>query len=212
MTLMTQSSTILSFDTTGSQDSIAVKVNGQIYNKLLPRGGSGLQSAILVSELTQLLLERERTLATIDVLCVLSGPGSFTGIRLGLATAQGLKLATKCVIFAPTLLDVLLFRHKESIAVIDSKRGDYFVKIDSSISIMTLQQLQEARKHRSIISVNPIPGVEVISPSHSIAHELIEFYESCNHREQFMRLEPFYSRTPEFAKKTPFVFKAQETA
>lgn len=209
---MTQPSTILSFDTTGSQDSIAVRVNGQIYNKLLPRGGNGLQSAILVPELTRLLLEKDRALADIDVLCVLTGPGSFTGIRLGLATAQGLKLVTHCSIFAPTLLDVLLFRHKESIAVVDSKRGDYVVKKDGSISMMTLQQLQEAAVKRSIVSVDSIPDVEVIVPRQSIAHELIDFYDSCERREKFMRLEPFYTRTPEFAKKKPFIFKSQETA
>ncbi|WP_198022273.1 tRNA (adenosine(37)-N6)-threonylcarbamoyltransferase complex dimerization subunit type 1 TsaB [Candidatus Odyssella acanthamoebae] len=210
--MTTQSSTILSFDSTGSQDSVAVRVNGQVHGKLLPKGGSGLQSAILVTELAQLLSDSERTLADIDVLCVVTGPGSFTGIRLGLATAQGLKLATNCSIFAPTLLDVLLCCQKDSIAVVDSKRGDYFVKMDGIVSPMTLEQVQQIALRRSIVSVNSIPGIEVVLLQQSIAQALITFYDHCDHREQFMSLEPFYIRTPEFSKKKPFIFNQQETA
>jgi tRNA threonylcarbamoyladenosine biosynthesis protein TsaB len=212
MTLMAQSYTILSFDTTSSQDSIAVKVNNQVYGKLLPQGGSGLQSAILVTELSQLLRERERTLADIDVLCILTGPGSFTGIRLGLATAQGLKLATNCTIFAPTLLDVLLFWRKDDVAVIDSKRGDYFVKMDGAVSTMTLKEVHQIALRRSIVSVDSISGIEVTLPQRSIAQELIAFYEHCDQRQQYRSLEPFYIRTPEFSKKKPFISFPQESS
>lgn len=203
--------TILSFDTTGRQDSIAVSVDGKVTSKLLPQGGSGLQSAILVPELKQLLCHVGRVFPDVDLVCVLTGPGSFTGIRLGLATAQGLKLATGCDIFAPTLLDLLVSLADDAIAVVDSKRGDYFIKMDGVVSAMKLSQIQEIALTRLVVSTELIPGIDVILPKQPIAHELISFYQRCLCPNHFQSLEPFYFRVPEFARKKPFIPTGNES-
>ncbi len=59
------------------------------------------------------------------------GPGSFTSLRVTLAAAQGLSLAfPNAMCYAPTFFDVLLYnRPVKSYAVIDSKRGDFFVQL-----------------------------------------------------------------------------------
>lgn len=196
---------ILSFDTTGLQDSIAVSGDGHLAVKLLPQGGSGLQSAILIPELVDLLATQGWRLSDVTTVCVLSGPGSFTGIRLGLATAGGLHFATGCRIFAPTLLDVLLFESPGSAAVVDSKRGDYFVKIQDSVSILTAAQVQILAHTSTIISTQAIPGVQTIVSQLSMAQQLISFCLAEVDHTRFGMLEPFYIRTPEFAKKKSFM-------
>jgi tRNA threonylcarbamoyladenosine biosynthesis protein TsaB len=69
------------------------------------------------------LLDRHRTaLATIDVFAVATGPGSFTGLRIGIATMQGLALA-----HARPLLGVSSFEALATLAAADggAKRRDY---------------------------------------------------------------------------------------
>lgn len=198
---MVQPNIILSFDTTGSQDSIAICVDGQITSKMLPQGGSALQSSILIPELIQLLKEKGITLRQVDTLCVLTGPGSFTGIRLGLATAQGIKIATNCQVFAPTLLELLVGYYQGGVPAVDTKRGDYFIKRNGDVSIVSVNDLKEIAANETIVSFDDIPGLSVIKPQFSVAEELICFYRNCGTPSHYGRLEPFYVRTPEFAKK-----------
>jgi tRNA threonylcarbamoyladenosine biosynthesis protein TsaB len=61
-------------------------------------------SARLMSELEHALRASGLTLRELDALAVSSGPGSFTGLRIGLSTAKGLSFATGLpVVAVPTL-------------------------------------------------------------------------------------------------------------
>lgn len=90
--------------------------------------GADSQSAALVPFLQRLIVKAGNPTPT--VLMAPKGPGSFTNLRVTLATAQGLSIALPtAVCYAPTFFDILLYAMpNQSYAVIDSKRGDYFVK------------------------------------------------------------------------------------
>ena len=58
----------------------------------------------LMTAVNNTLVQSELTLADIDVFAVAAGPGSFTGLRIGLSTVKGLSYATgKPVVTVPTL-------------------------------------------------------------------------------------------------------------
>jgi tRNA A37 threonylcarbamoyladenosine modification protein TsaB len=65
----------------------------------------------------------------IQQIIVPCGPGSFTALRVTLATAVGLQMGfPQAICYAPTFFEVLLDEADvNAYAVIDSKRGEYFV-------------------------------------------------------------------------------------
>jgi tRNA threonylcarbamoyladenosine biosynthesis protein TsaB len=84
---------ILAIDTSTSFASIAIAVDEQIVAESLVNTNRTL-SARLVPEIERLLATAGLAIADIDLFASSIGPGSFTGVRGGVATIQGLALAT----------------------------------------------------------------------------------------------------------------------
>ncbi len=78
---------------------------------------------------------------TLSGLAVCVGPGSFTGIRVGLATATGLSIALDIAVRGVTSLQAIASAaRKEAIgrqilALIDAHRGDVYAQMFSSIGL-----------------------------------------------------------------------------
>ncbi|PZP40489.1 MAG: tRNA (adenosine(37)-N6)-threonylcarbamoyltransferase complex dimerization subunit type 1 TsaB [Pseudomonas fluorescens] len=74
--------------------AIAVRTSTQTFtfSTSIPRS-----SDILPTELQSLLAQAQATVADIRRIIVTTGPGSFTGIRLGLATAEAFKLLNPAI-------------------------------------------------------------------------------------------------------------------
>lgn len=83
----------LCLDTTSGPSSIAISQDGQLLAETLLAAPGKRQSAWLLPELERLLTSCELDSAQIDLFACASGPGSFTGVRTGVATIQGLALA-----------------------------------------------------------------------------------------------------------------------
>lgn len=101
---------ILAIDTSTSFATIAVAVNEQIVAECLMDTNRTL-SARLVPEIERLLSTAGLAIADIDLFAGSIGPGSFTGVRGGIATIQGLALATgkPCAGFSSLALLVMNF-------------------------------------------------------------------------------------------------------
>ena len=81
---------ILGIDTAGTDGSVALAGDGvSLSAELLPPGG---HSGILSEAVGRLLGARGISLGDLNAVGVLQGPGSFTGLRIGLAWAKGLAL------------------------------------------------------------------------------------------------------------------------
>ncbi|MFA7059372.1 MAG: tRNA (adenosine(37)-N6)-threonylcarbamoyltransferase complex dimerization subunit type 1 TsaB, partial [Pedobacter sp.] len=92
---------ILSIDTSSSIASVALVSNEKVIAESVFLADRCL-SARLVPEIERLLTIAGLVIGEIDLFACSIGPGSFTGVRAGVATTQGLALATgkMCVGFS----------------------------------------------------------------------------------------------------------------
>ncbi|HEY2151331.1 MAG TPA: tRNA (adenosine(37)-N6)-threonylcarbamoyltransferase complex dimerization subunit type 1 TsaB [Vicinamibacterales bacterium] len=97
---------VLALDTTTRAGSAALVENDRIVDE---RAGDGSRThaARLPSELAIILEANKLTWRDIDVYAVASGPGSFTGLRVGIATIQGLATVNSRRVVAVPALDTL---------------------------------------------------------------------------------------------------------
>jgi len=90
----------------------------------------GTSSAQLVPQISELLLRHGIGKREIDAFVVASGPGSFTGLRVGLAVAKALAEVLGKPIAAVSLLEVCVFisgAEGRVMAALDAGRGDVYV-------------------------------------------------------------------------------------
>lgn len=94
---------ILGIDSSGLAASVAVVAEGQLLGEFTT-DYKKTHSQTLLPMLDELKKMIELDLNTLDAVAIASGPGSFTGLRIGSATAKGLGLALhKPLVEVPTL-------------------------------------------------------------------------------------------------------------
>ena len=98
---------ILALDTTSAAGSAAIVRDGAV---ILEREGdpSRTHGERLPLELMAILRDAGVTLADVDRFAVVTGPGSFTGLRVGIATIQGLALARRKVVTPVSAFEALI--------------------------------------------------------------------------------------------------------
>ncbi len=84
---------LLTVDTSTQAGSVAISDGGQLLGELLVNV-KGTHTDRLLLTIQQLLQDAQLSMADLDCVAVVIGPGAFTGLRVGVATCKGLALAT----------------------------------------------------------------------------------------------------------------------
>jgi tRNA threonylcarbamoyladenosine biosynthesis protein TsaB len=126
---------VLAFDCAVSGLGVAVLRDGVCLASLAEEGRD--QAARLIPAIETVLAQASTDRRDVDLIAVTVGPGSFTGVRVGLAAARGLcvglgvplaGLATTAVLLAQAALHERLGQ-RLAIAAIDSHLGDWFCAV-----------------------------------------------------------------------------------
>lgn len=118
---------ILAVDTTHEFGSLALLRGACVLEEVLLHAPEGF-SQILFARLDQLLRRHSVKITDMDCFAATSGPGSFTGVRIGLACVKGLAEATgKPVVALSNLLVMSTFGAAPLRAVLlDARRGEVY--------------------------------------------------------------------------------------
>lgn len=100
---------ILAIETAGRRCGVAL-VDGRETLAALTLGRPGRHSRRLLSAVSLLLGETGAGPGDLAAVAVSAGPGSFTGLRIGMATARGLAMAAGAPVYAVPTLDALAAR------------------------------------------------------------------------------------------------------
>jgi tRNA threonylcarbamoyladenosine biosynthesis protein TsaB len=178
---------ILGIDTSARDGSIAV-ANGDSGNfrlvEVVPLT-AGAYSAELIPQLTALLERHGKNKSMLQAVAVASGPGSFTGLRIGLSTAKALAEAMGISIAAVSTLEAVAFSASQGrepaaggmaerplltalvLAALDAGRGQIFLgeyhlagggaPLCISESLVTMEEL--------VLSSRQRPDATVVTPS-----------------------------------------------
>jgi len=119
----------LTIDTTTKVTAVSLAEDG----RLIAEGflhTTKTHSERLIPMLDQLLKAAFWTLQELEMIGVVRGPGSFTGIRIGIATAQGLAQVLKLPLLAVLSLDALawagLGRTEDIVPILDARKNEWY--------------------------------------------------------------------------------------
>lgn len=111
---------ILAFDTATDVATSALVADGEVLGERVSR------AVTLLEDIDALLRRASAHTADLDGLAVGIGPGSFTGIRIGLATARGLALGLDLRVAGVSTLDALAAGAPGAVPVVDARRREVF--------------------------------------------------------------------------------------
>jgi tRNA threonylcarbamoyladenosine biosynthesis protein TsaB len=112
---------VLAFDTATEVATSALVEDGEVLGERMSK------TATLLEDLDALLRQASARTTDVDALAVGIGPGSFTGVRVGLATARGLALALSVPAAGVSTLAALAAGAPGALPVVDARRGEVFV-------------------------------------------------------------------------------------
>jgi tRNA threonylcarbamoyladenosine biosynthesis protein TsaB len=126
----------LAFDTATSVATVALVRDGTVLGERVSRAVSVLQDA------DALLREAGAGQQDLTGLVVGTGPGSFTGLRLGLAAARGLAFALDLPVAGVSTLRALAAGSPGALPVVDAGRREVFVLDGPEPAVLVPQELR----------------------------------------------------------------------
>ncbi|MEJ0018328.1 MAG: tRNA (adenosine(37)-N6)-threonylcarbamoyltransferase complex dimerization subunit type 1 TsaB [Acetobacteraceae bacterium] len=153
---------VLALDSALGRCSAAVVVDREVLSVRQEDATQG-QAALLPVMVRDVLADAALDAADLDLVAVTVGPGSFTGIRAGLALAHGLALAAGVPLAGVTVGEALAdalphLGERQLWVAIDSRRGRVFIECGGAVVTVALDALPPAAG-KVAVAGNAAPGV-----------------------------------------------------
>lgn len=159
---------ILGLDTSHNKCSVAISDGDKVISSLVSNNPSA-QAEELILMIEQTMLGASLSYNDINYMAACKGPGSFTGIRIGLAAARGIAMASKIPPIAVSSFEAINFRtlhaakkFDHSIVLINAYRGQIYAQSfdpkgmpTSQPSLIDLENVQDyVKQFKGIVAVS----------------------------------------------------------
>ncbi len=122
---------ILALDCAVTRISLAVKTESKFISSTYDIGMR--QSEILVPSIDELLKKADISAADLNATALTIGPGSFTGLRLGISALKAIELAYSVPVYGISSLEAYAFPYKDLdyplISCIDANKDKFYCRI-----------------------------------------------------------------------------------
>jgi tRNA threonylcarbamoyladenosine biosynthesis protein TsaB len=164
---------ILAVETSGKTFSIALNEDGKTCASFIYDCGH-IHSEMLICAVERILKDTENSYRTIDKFALSAGPGSFTGIRVGMTFVKTAAQALNKPVSAIDTLSILeksfiALKGVKTVAAIDALRNEIYVKNKEGIAIKSIDDFIKENKSRK-------NKIIVIGNAASVYREKLEKY------------------------------------
>ena len=126
----------LAFDTATSVATAALVRDGEVLGERASR------AVRVLADADDLLREAGKDRSKLGAIVVGVGPGSFTGLRLGVAAARGLAFALDLPVAGVSTLDALAAGAPGALPIIDAGRREVFTRVNDGPVAVAPQELE----------------------------------------------------------------------
>jgi tRNA threonylcarbamoyladenosine biosynthesis protein TsaB len=150
---------LLAIDTCGPTGSVALgRIPGRDLEILGQTELTGrTYSATLISSVADLLHSAGLELRNLDGIIVVNGPGSFTGVRVGVSAAKGLAQGAGIPVVAISRLEVLSRKSGVPSAALDAHRGEVYLRLERGIDRMGSAPVELLAGAEELAAIQPAP-------------------------------------------------------
>jgi tRNA threonylcarbamoyladenosine biosynthesis protein TsaB len=159
--------TVLAVDTTHEYGSIALMRDGELLEEVAMHATTGF-GQVFYAALDALLKRHAVAPAEIDCFAAASGPGSFTGVRVGVACVKGLAEATGKGALAVSNLEAIARYGRAPLraVMLDARRGDIYAAVYDDQGRIVMPEL--VMKLPQFLETLPKTEVDFVSQDFSI--------------------------------------------
>ena len=122
---------LLAIESSSRKLSIGLKKEAKITKLFSDKINDSANSLPVLSK--KIIKDASLSFQDLDAICISSGPGSFTGLRVGMSYAKGIALALDIPVIPISTFDVLAYNNSQSLCVVIFSHGNTFYVCDYNV-------------------------------------------------------------------------------
>ncbi|MDE2029780.1 MAG: tRNA (adenosine(37)-N6)-threonylcarbamoyltransferase complex dimerization subunit type 1 TsaB [Alphaproteobacteria bacterium] len=191
---------ILSIDSCGSACGVCVWRDGAVLAHSMEKMTRG-QDARLMPMIVDVMQRAGVGFDALDRVAVTRGPGSFTGLRVGLAAARGIGLAAKKSVIGIDRFAAYRVLHKDGdpLIVIDSRRAELFCRFFPARGAAQEPCLMTKEQIDAFLVAHPgtVMAGDVDTPDMDITETVAALAATADANDPAFAPRPLYLRAPD---------------
>ncbi len=164
---------ILAIETSTAACSVALSVGGARFSRYSEEPRS--HTRLIMTMVDAVLVEAGLRVSDLDAIAVTVGPGSFTGLRIGFATVQGLAFAAQLPVIPVSTLEVMAQTYRRKCKRHDQQPGIVMPLLDARMGEFNCgaYRLDNGQHNVAVIADQLLSGKATLELIESVNPEVI---------------------------------------